>query len=78
MLDFQIYDKVVYSYTYKNANYIKWVLIFAYQNCIQQNTLYFALAFILEYFNTIYYVQKFTSTDTTFPFPEFTQTDILT
>lgn len=30
-LTFKIYDKVVYSYTYKNANYIKWVLIFAYQ-----------------------------------------------
>lgn len=82
MLDFQIYDKMVYSYTYKNANYIKWVIIFAYQ--IAYSKIYhvenhFALAFFfLEYFKTIYYVQKCTSTDTTFPFPEFTQTDILT
>ena len=83
MVDFQIYDKVVYSYTYKNANYIKLVIIFAYQIAYSK-ILYiilkshFALAFILEYFKTIYYVQKCTSTDTAFPFPEFTQTDILT
>ena len=31
-----------------------------------------------ESHKTIYYVQKCTSTDTAFPFPEFTQTDILT
>lgn len=54
MLDFQIKDKMVYSYTYKNANYIKWVIIFAYQ--IAYSKIYhvenhFALAFFffLEY-----------------------------